>query len=123
MAIEVGGKPLREWKNRRPEGLSRGKSNRVLRTDQVLEVCEVASSSAPGEGDRVLSVFKEICLKPSELWCYKKLHPRNLLAPVRFCGEELCNDQPTAARLAGTLPQSGDGTRPEEADGDCSRTN
>jgi len=45
-------------------------------------------SQQRGESDRVPSAYKEICLKPSELGCYKDLSPRNLLGPVRYLCEE-----------------------------------
>src|SRR2546425_5669144 len=43
---------------------------------------------------------------------------------LRFlsCGEGVRYNQQTAARLAETLPESGKGTRPGEAGGDCCRT-
>ena len=82
----------------------------------------MASSAGTGESDRVPSADNEICLKQHQLWCYKDSSPQAICL-LRFVScEERCDDQPTAPPLAGTLPNSCDGTRPEEANGDRCRT-
>ena len=64
-----------------------------------------------------------IVFPPPELRCYKPPQSNQQSCLFRFvtCGEKVRYDQQTAARVAGTLPESGAGTRPGEAGDDCGR--
>lgn len=66
MPAACGGKVIRQ-KHRFPKELTRGKSNWILRTGQVLEAGEMDSPPATGASHRVPVAAKEVCLKLNAL--------------------------------------------------------